>query len=107
MNPGLLDRLITIKIPLTTRGSAGGLTPGSSLDVEVWARKEDRGGMSSRAAGMLLAETTTLFTIRWRSDITEACELECEGRRYDIVSLAEQGRRELLLIQARGRRVAP
>jgi SPP1 family predicted phage head-tail adaptor len=67
----------------------------TALDT-VWAEKVELSGQEQLAAQQVSAEVTTIFRIRWRSDVTTTCRLLVEGVTYGIVYIAELGRRERL-----------
>ncbi|MCG3133808.1 MAG: hypothetical protein HMLKMBBP_01073 [Planctomycetes bacterium] len=68
----------------------------------VWARIEPLGGREGFGQ-QWVATGEVRFTIRWRDDVTPLHRVVHEGREYDVVSVAEDGRREALLIVGRAR----
>lgn len=101
MNPGKLDRRLTIQARTLTRDAAGGAVP-SYADVDtVWAQKVETTGRESRIANQLRADTTIVFRIRYYADLTEQHRLLFEGRYYDVTQINEENRRETQLVQAR------
>jgi SPP1 family predicted phage head-tail adaptor len=106
MNPGKLDRRIEIHGPtVSVSAESGGAEERFALVATVWAAKADAGGREYRAAGALNAEASTLFTIRFRADITPRHRIVCEGQTYDILGIGEASgaRRAFLNVQARVR----
>lgn len=101
MNPGKLDRKITLQSLTVTRGAAGGAV-NSFVDFATRsAEKVDTAGREFRAAGSLRAETTAVFRIRYLAGLTTRHQLVYESRAHDILEIKEEGRRVSQLIQAR------
>ena len=71
--------------------------------AEVWARVESLGGREGFGQQQVVATGDLRFTIRWRDDVAPLHRVVHDGVAYDVVSVAEDGRREGLLIVARGR----
>jgi SPP1 family predicted phage head-tail adaptor len=71
--------------------------------AEVWARAEPLGGREGFGQEQWVASGDVRFTVRWREDVTPLHRVVHEGREYDVVSVAEDGRRQALLIVARAR----
>lgn len=69
----------------------------------VWARVEPLGGREGFGQQQWVATGEVRITIRWRADVTPLHQVVHEGRAYDVVSVAEDGRREALLIVGRAR----
>lgn len=103
MNPGKLDRRIVIQTATNTTDSSGGFTTVWTDTARIWASKSDQGGREFRAAGTLMAETTTVFGIRYFTGLTTQHGISYDGKFYDIVSIGEIGRREGMTIQAKER----
>jgi len=59
----------------------------------VYAAKRDVRGRERIAAQTRLAEIDTIFTIRFRADVLLTDQLVCEGKIYNILQVAEVGRR--------------
>ena len=99
-----LDRRITIQVKTTTRDDAGGEVTTWADALRVCAAKADQGGREFRAAGTLLAETTTVFTIRhFRGLGALTHRISYDGTSYDILSVGEIGRRDGMIVQAKAR----
>lgn len=102
MNPGSLDRLVSLQSKTATKDAAGAPVLTWATYETVWARKVEQGSREFRAFGETLAETTALFTVRYLSTITAEHRIICDSRTFEVVAPPlEQGRRELLLIQAK------
>lgn len=97
---GRMDRWITLRKRIVTRGAAGG-TVESYVDVAtIAAQKTDIAGREYFAAQQVNSEITTKFRIRYRDDILPSWRIHFEGKNYDIASIAELGRRRWLEIMA-------
>lgn len=71
--------------------------------AEVWARVEPLGGREGFGQQQWVATGEVRFTIRWRDDVTPLHRVVCDGRAFDVVTVAEDGRRAALLIVGRAR----
>lgn len=92
---GQLDRRVTIQLRTIGRDATGAAITTWSPVADVWARKLDMLGRDLRAAGAQDFAATTVFTIRWRADVKMAeNRVSYLGNTYEIVSVAEIGRRE-------------
>ncbi len=98
---GRMDRKITIRKRIITRDSIGGAVETWQNVATVPAEKLDIAGREFIAAQQVNAEITTKFRIRYRSDIRPVWRISYDGRDYDIVSVAELGRRKWLEIMAK------
>jgi SPP1 family predicted phage head-tail adaptor len=103
LRAGLLDRRIVLE-----RRSETVDTSGQAVEVydpigTVWARVEPLGGREGFGQQQWVAVGDVRFTIRFRDDITPLHRVSYNGQFFDVVSVAEEGRREALLIVARAR----
>jgi len=71
--------------------------------AEVWARVEPLGGREGFGSQQWVATGDVRFTIRWRGDVTSLHRVVHDGQAYDVVSVAEVGRREALLVVGKAR----
>jgi SPP1 family predicted phage head-tail adaptor len=102
MNPGALDRLITVQALAETRDTGGGVVSAwTSLPVKIWARRTDKSGREFRAANSLNAEVTATYTIRAYVGLTTKHRFLDGGVAYDIVYVQPTGRTGYQEIQAR------
>lgn len=101
MNPGKMDRRVSIQALTVTRGAAGGAVETYSLLDTVWAERIEEGAREFRSGGALHAEATTLFRIRYRSDVTTKHRLVSGGRFFDILAATEEGRSKTVLLQTK------
>ena len=100
---GLLDRRIQLERRFDEVDDSGQSVPRWLPLATVWARVEPLGGREGFGQQQWVATGDLRFTIRWRGDVTPLHRVVHEGRPYDVVSVAEDGRRAALLIVARGR----
>jgi SPP1 family predicted phage head-tail adaptor len=107
MNPGNLDRQVTIQSAATTRDASGGVVLTWSDVVTVWGHKAEQGGREFRSAGTVHAEATVLITIRYYAPLTTDHRLTVEGRTLDILAINEIGRRTHQLCQCRYTQITP
>jgi SPP1 family predicted phage head-tail adaptor len=104
MNPGALDRQITLQAKVATRDSFGGAAERWIDRGDVWAQRLDQGGGEFRRAGVVNSEVTTIFRLRYNPNLTPAMRILHEGALFDIVSINEgEGRRMWTIVQAKAR----
>lgn len=103
LEAGKLDRRVDILAVTTGADDMGGVTHATSVVATVWAEKHDLRGREFYAANADNAEIETRFRIRYRDDVTAENLISYDGREFEIVSVAEIGRREGLEIMARAR----
>lgn len=94
MKPGTLDRRVTVLRRSLTRNEHGEQVETYSDLVTVWAQRLDTTARESFTAQTTIAEGTAKFRMRYMSDLLYTDRLSCESREYDIVQIAELGRRE-------------
>lgn len=95
---GLLDRRIRIERRVERVDDSGQVVLDWVKRAEVWARVEPLGGRENFGQDQFVATGDLRFTIRWRSDVTPLERIVYDGREYDIVTVADVGRREALLV---------
>ncbi len=95
MQPGRLDRLVTLQSRTLAAASAYGekLASYSTL-AQVWAERRDVSGREYFAAGQLHAEASAAFRIRYRSGLTPIHRIVDDGVIYDVLHIAEIGRKD-------------
>lgn len=104
MRAGQLDRRITIRSRGTIQSAATGAVSEVFTDlVTLWAAKLDERGRQFAAARQMNAETTDVFEIRWYAGITELHQIASDGREYDILHVAEVGRRKGMHLLAKAK----
>ncbi len=97
---GRMDRKITLRQRVLSRDSMGGVSETWQDMAVVFAEKLDIIGREFIAAQQVNAEISTKFRIRYRVDINTTWRISYDGRDYDIISIAELGRRRWLEIMA-------
>lgn len=103
MRAGALDRRVTILRRTLTRNAYGEQVETFTSLGDVWAQKLDVTGRELFSARNTLAENTTRFRIRYRSDLVLTDRLGYGGDEYDILQIAEVGRQDALDIVATAR----
>jgi SPP1 family predicted phage head-tail adaptor len=98
-----LDRRVQLERKVEETDDSGQVVPRWLPLAEVWAKAEPLGGSERFGAQQIVATGDLRFTIRWRGDVTPLHRVVHDGVAYDVVTVAEDGRREALLIVARGR----
>jgi SPP1 family predicted phage head-tail adaptor len=102
MNPGKLDRLITIQALTESRDAGGGIVQTYTTEAQVWAARADAGGREFRSFGQLSAEVNAVFTIRAYSGLTTKHRIVDSGYRYDIAYVQPIDRSGYQTVQAKG-----
>jgi SPP1 family predicted phage head-tail adaptor len=102
MNPGTLRHRVTIEHPVTTQNEYGEQIPAWATFATVWASREDLTGREAYYAGanQKAATMLTRFTIRYLAALSEQMRIVSDARTYGIQSIADDGRREQLVILA-------
>jgi SPP1 family predicted phage head-tail adaptor len=104
MKAGSLDRRVTLQAKTSGRDDFGADTESWAPLATVWAQKLDVTGRERLAGGQVQAEMDARFRVRWRGDVSAAAtRLVYAGRTYDILAIAELGRREGLELSCRVR----
>lgn len=99
INPGKLDRRLTIQAKTLTRGGEGGFVESWTDLDEVWAQKLDTSGREFRTAQATHAEVNQLFRIRFYAGLTEGEHRVVYGTRtFDLIQIGEEGREEFNLL---------
>lgn len=103
MEPGRLDRRITILQRTTAVDDWNQSTDTYQTLVEVWAEVRDPGAREREESDQRVTVRAKTFTIRHRSDVTTLHRISYDGDTYMITGLAEIGRKEGLRITAEAR----
>ena len=101
---GKLDRQITIQSLTQTQGEYGELIDTWTDVATVWANAYAGAGKEFVAARQVNAEVSMQFQIRWMA-VSTTMRILYDGKYFDIVDIAEVGRRERLNIFAKARQV--
>lgn len=95
MRAGRLDRRLTLQTrTLAAANARGEKIPSYSTLATVWGGKRDVSGREFFASAQLHAEASTRFEIRHRQDLTTVNRVVCDGVTYDVLHIAEIGRRK-------------
>ena len=100
MRIGKLDRRATLQRRVLTPNTQNEQVESWTDYATVWAEKLDLRGREFYAANQEQGEVTTKFRIRYRSDVLMTDRIVCDGLTYDITSIAEVGRRQVLELLA-------
>lgn len=107
MNPGELDKRVTLQQLVEGKDATGALTrnwvnviPGS--DGKLWARVRDMTGRQFIAAGAKQNEVTTEIRIRLRAGIVASMRVLHHDKIYDIQAVLERDQRWLDLMCTEG-----
>ena len=103
LRAGLLDRRVRLERRHEETDDSGQSVVRWLPLAEVWARVEPLGGREGFGQQQFVATGDVRFTIRWRADVTPLHRVVHDGQEFDVVSVAEDGRREAILVVARGR----
>ena len=102
MRAGGLDQRITLREYSTVSDGAGGVThtwADFATVPDVWAAVEPGAGASERMTeGGVAASAMYKFTIRYRSDLSEADGLLWGGEHYNIRRIGRRGGRQNYLV---------
>jgi SPP1 family predicted phage head-tail adaptor len=102
MQAGRLDRLVELRHVLLTPDASTGQQVESwpTAYATVWASKRDIRGREFYAAQQNNSDVTTVWQLRYRSDVVTTDVIVYDGLQYNITAIAELGRRDGLEIQA-------
>lgn len=100
---GRLNRRITLERREEKVDSHGQNVVSYSPLATVFAAVEPVGGSKGFGQQQFVSTGDLRFTIRWRPDVTPLHRVVYDGVAYDVQSVAEDGKREALLILGRGR----
>lgn len=94
MKSGKLDRKIEIQSRVETQNSFGEAVITYTTFANVWAEVIPLSGRELFAAAQIYPEAQMRIRIRYRSGITEKHRVVFESTNYDIIHIAEIGRKE-------------
>jgi SPP1 family predicted phage head-tail adaptor len=103
MQPGKMDRRISLLRRSLARNEHGEQVETFTEYATVWAEKRDVNGREYFTAQQVVAENTARFFIRYRSDVLLTDRISCGGRTYNLTHVAEIGRKDGLEIIASAR----
>lgn len=97
MGPGDLDQQIVIQQKTQTRRAEGGYDETWSTFATVWAKVRPLSGRERTQADAVEAPADYRFTIRRRTDITEAMRVTWGGGTFNIRFIGLTSARELYM----------
>jgi len=100
MNPGKMDRRITIESRTMDRDAAGGRTEAWTTAAEVWAELVTRKSKEAAAADSERPMDSRTFRIRFRTITEHNHRVIYDGKTFNITGISEEGRKQTLLIEA-------
>src|SRR5690606_21688709 len=95
IDPGKLNRRLTLEAPTENDDGAGGVTRSYAAVGKLWASVEPRSGRGAVAAGALGATASHRIVIRYDAAVTVDHRFREGGRVFLIVALRERHRRFL------------
>lgn len=101
MNVGSLDRRITLQNYTATQSDYGESVPSYSTLATVWANVVQKSGNESVLASKNTAQADCIFLIRYRTSVTEKTRIVYNSVNYDIIHIAETGRKRYLELTAK------
>lgn len=94
MRAGKMDRRIVIQQVSRSNNSSGAPVDSFSTWNTVWAEKIDERGEEFQGATRENAQTITKWRIRYISGLKSEMRISYNSQFYDIISIAELGRRD-------------
>lgn len=102
MNPGKLDRRLTIQVRTPSKDAAGGRVEGWADAFQCWGENVRQISAESIVADADRAIESCQFRIRYKAGITSGTHrLLYQLKFYDILGITEEGRRDSLLLTCR------
>lgn len=101
MKSGKLDRRITIQSRVETPNSIGEVVISYATFAQVWAEVVPLRGREYFTAAQTVPEAQLRIRIRYMTGVTEKHRIVYEGVNYDILHIAEIGRKEGLEIMVK------
>ena len=101
LNPGRMDRKVTILQSTATKDSEGGpVLNWSAFASNIWAKREDLPARELWQARQVTTKVLRRYRIWHLAGVTEAMRLIDEGRTFDIKSIGDPDgyRREMVLL---------
>ncbi|MEM6681808.1 MAG: phage head closure protein [Pseudomonadota bacterium] len=93
LDPGDLDRRITLQRKTETKNTLGQPTEAWSTYATVWAQKMEKSVRSVFTSDQMQANRNVIFRIRYRAGISDTDAVFFEGQRFQIRGISEYGRR--------------
>jgi len=96
-----LDRKIEIQQPVKVRNAHGELSTTWETFAFLWANVNHKGGREGFYAKQVVATGEMVFKIRYTSSVNERMRIIHDGKTYNIIAIAEAGRRQWTEITAK------
>ena len=108
MNPGELNRYVTLQELVTSRDAFGAEILSWSTLAAVWAKIDPLSGGEAYVSDKIQSQATHRFTLYYRSDVTAEHRVVFGGYAYDILLVQEVGLHEAteLLVEWTGELIA-
>lgn len=100
MNPGLMDRKVIIQRATVTTDAIGGEEKTWSTYIIAWAQVISVGGDEAMRAQHQTTKRVIKIRIYYDSTVLTTDRVSYDSAYWDIINLAEIGRREMLEITA-------
>lgn len=97
---GKLDRRIALQNYTATRSDYGETVPTYATAATVWAWVRFGSGQERMLADKNTVTADAIFTIRYRTGVTEKTRIVWDSVNYDIIHIAEAERRRYLALTA-------
>lgn len=101
IEPGCMDREITLQNPVESRRPDGSITTVWVVLAQVWAEKEPEGGREYYAAGQVVGEDRTTYRIRYVEGVGYKSRVSIGARVFEITGIKELGRGVALDLEVR------
>jgi SPP1 family predicted phage head-tail adaptor len=101
MNPGRMDRRVTVETATETRDALGGVVRGWSELGRPWAELIESQGSEREEGGARRAVRSVRLRVRYLRALGPGCRLTLDGVLYDVRAVLPDGtRREAQVIEA-------
>jgi SPP1 family predicted phage head-tail adaptor len=97
LDPGRLDRRLTLEAPAESADGAGGVARSYSVVATLWGAVEPLSALAAIEAQALGAAVTHRIRIRYRTDLTLRHRLRDGARVFRIVTIRELHKRFLAI----------
>jgi len=102
MNPGKMDRRLTVQVRTLTQDATGGRVESWADAFQCWGEAVTQKGAEAITADADRATDERQFRIRYKANIASGTHRILYQRKfYDITGIVEEGRRERLLLTCR------
>jgi SPP1 family predicted phage head-tail adaptor len=101
IDPGKLDRRITLQSASVSTDGFGQAVRTYSTLAQVWAKVDYRSVSEGNEASKLTSVNKVRFTVRYRSDVDATTKISWGGKTYEIEGVSLEGRDNYLIIDTR------